>query len=113
MASELLRQYGIEPDTAVSGSKALVQAAKRDYDIIFMDHMMPGMDGIEATTQIRALGGHNATLPIVALTANALVGMDEFFLSHGMTDYISKPIAIEDISRVLRQWLPPERLAEA
>ncbi|MCC8193330.1 MAG: response regulator, partial [Deltaproteobacteria bacterium] len=113
VAEELLRQYGIEPDTAASGSKALVQAAKREYDIIFMDQMMPGMDGIEATRQIRALGGHNAVVPIVALTANALVGMDEFFLEQGMTDYISKPIAIDDISRVLKRWLPPERLGQA
>ncbi|SBV99644.1 putative Histidine kinase [uncultured delta proteobacterium] len=110
VAEELLRQYGIEPDTAASGVTALALAAARDYDIIFMDHMMPGMDGIEATRRIRALGGHNASVPVVALTANALVGMHEFFISSGMTDYISKPIAIGDISRVLKQWLPPERL---
>jgi len=112
VAEELLRRYGIEPDTATRGEEAVAFAARRDYDIIFMDHMMPGMDGIEATRVIRTLNGHYAHAPVIALTANALVGMQEFFMENGLSDYISKPIEINDMSRVLRTWLPPEKITD-
>ncbi len=110
VAEELLRQYGIEPDTAGSGKEAVAMAGRQDYDIIFMDHMMPEMDGIETTHAIRALGPRQSAVPIIALTANAMAGMHDVFIKNGMTDYISKPIVIADISRVLRQWLPAGRI---
>ena len=113
VAAELLKQYGIEADTAASGYEALSLTAKNQYDIIFMDHMMPGMDGVETTQKIRAQSVRHAFSPIITLTANALVGMREFFLSHNMNDYVSKPIEIEDMSRVLLRWLPPEKIIAA
>ncbi|MDR1965745.1 MAG: response regulator [Synergistaceae bacterium] len=111
VASELLKQYGIEADTAESGEEALRMLDGKKYDLVFMDHMMPGMDGIEASERIRALGGWNAIMPIVALTANAIVGMTEVFLSHGMNDFISKPIEIDRLNQILLKWLPPEKIS--
>jgi CheY-like chemotaxis protein len=112
VASELLKQYDIEADTAKSGEEALRMMDAKRYDLVFMDHMMPDMDGIETTERIRAHGDWRAEVPIVALTANAISGMRELFLSKGMSDFISKPIELETLNRVLRTWLPPEKLTE-
>jgi CheY-like chemotaxis protein len=106
VACELLRQYGITADVAENGEMAVQRVQRKKYDIIFMDHMMPGMDGIEASEEIRSLGGWNERVPIVALTANAIVGMMDTFLSHGMSDFISKPIEIDKLNQVLLRWLP-------
>ncbi|MDR1741329.1 MAG: response regulator [Synergistaceae bacterium] len=108
VASELLKQYEIEADTAESGAEALDMVGKKRYDLIFMDHMMPGMDGIEATQRIRALGGWAADVAIVALTANAVSGMKEMFLDSGMNDFLSKPIELDDLDKVLRTHLLPD-----
>ncbi|MDR1648867.1 MAG: response regulator [Synergistaceae bacterium] len=112
IASELLKQYDIEADTAKSGEEALRMTDSKRYDLVFMDHMMPDMDGIETTEKIRERGGWRSTIPIVALTANAISGMRDFFLSKGMNDFVSKPIELEILNRVLRTWLPPEKLTE-
>jgi CheY-like chemotaxis protein len=109
--SELLRQYGIEPDTANGARSAFALLEENKYDIIFMDHMMPEINGIEATKMIREKGGWLASAPIIALTANALSGMKETYLSCGMSDYISKPIEISELNRVLITWLPKEKIA--
>ncbi|MDR0347435.1 MAG: response regulator [Coriobacteriales bacterium] len=78
----------------------------KPYDIIFMDHMMPGMDGIEATQRIRALDSAYArSVPIVALTANALTGNEEMFLNNGFTGFISKPIDIELLDETVNRWI--------
>jgi CheY-like chemotaxis protein len=83
--------------------------AKR-YDLVFMDHMMPGMDGIEAMMQIRALEGeYFKRLPIIALTANALSGMQEMFLSKGFNDYLAKPIDISKLNALIEKWVPREK----
>lgn len=110
VAEEILNQYGIETDTALNGEDAIEKAQKRHYDIIFMDQMMPGMDGIEATAEIRRLNDCNAKVPIVALTANAIAGMREIFINSQMDDFISKPIEIPELDRVLSQWLPEEKI---
>jgi PAS domain S-box-containing protein len=112
IASELLKQYGIKADTAQSGEKALRMMDAKRYDLVFMDHMMPDMDGIETTAMIRERGGWLGTVPVVALTANAISGMRDFFLSKGMNDFVSKPIELEILNRVLHTWLPPEKLTE-
>jgi signal transduction histidine kinase/CheY-like chemotaxis protein len=112
VASELLKQYGIEADTAKSGAEALRMMDAERYDLVFMDHMMPDMDGIETTEKIRAHRDWRAEVPVVTLTANAISGMKELFLSKGMNDFISKPIELETLNRVLRAWLPPEKLAD-
>jgi CheY-like chemotaxis protein len=75
-----------------------------------MDHMMPGMDGIEAMTRIRSLEGeYFKQIPIIALTANALSGMKEMFLSRGFNDYLAKPIDISKLNGLMEKWIPKER----
>jgi signal transduction histidine kinase/CheY-like chemotaxis protein len=109
--SELLRQYDIEPDTADSARSAFALVEEREYDIIFMDHMMPEINGIEATKILREKGGWLVGVPIIALTANAISGMKETYLSCGMNDFISKPIDISELNRVLITWLPKEKIS--
>ncbi|MDR0617094.1 MAG: response regulator [Synergistaceae bacterium] len=108
--SELLRQYGIEPDTADGAESAFALLEDHQYDIIFMDHMMPEINGIEATRMIREKGGWLASVPIIALTANALSGMKEIYIECGMSDYVSKPIEIQELNRVLITWLPEGKI---
>jgi len=99
----LLAPYQLEVDKATSGFEALAKVQNgNSYDIIFMDHMMPGMDGIEATQKIRARG-YKGT--IVALTANALTGNDKMFISHGFNDFLSKPIDLERLDEVLNKYV--------
>ncbi|GHU19589.1 hypothetical protein FACS189475_07060 [Betaproteobacteria bacterium] len=112
VAKGLLSYYEIQIDCALSGATAIQMAARNHYDLIFMDHMMPQMDGIEATARLRALGGENETLPIVALTANAISGMREMFLVSGFSDFLSKPIEVAKLNDILERWIPKERRVE-
>ena len=109
VARGLLEPYGLKIDTAMSGLEAIGKVSKKgaSYDIIFMDHMMPGMDGIQAVRIIRnEVGGEYClNVPIIALTANALVGNMEMFLSKGFNGYISKPIDIAQLDEVLNKWI--------
>jgi signal transduction histidine kinase/HPt (histidine-containing phosphotransfer) domain-containing protein/ActR/RegA family two-component response regulator len=106
----LLTPYKARIDTAGSGAAAIELAGRNDYDIIFMDHMMPEMDGIEATAVIRSLGGdYFKTVPIIALTANAMSGMREMFLQNGFSDYLPKPIEISKLSEIMERWTPEEK----
>lgn len=110
----LLEPYQINTAIATSGAEALEKIESMSYDLIFMDHMMPEMDGIETLQRIRQKQGHYfKTVPIVALTANAVGGMREVFLKVGFQDFISKPIEISILERVLRRILPPEKLLPA
>ena len=102
----LLTGFGLACDTALSGREALEMLTANDYDIIFMDHMMPEMDGAETTRRIRALGGRLATVPIVALTANAASGIRDLLVAAGVNDYVAKPIQKQVLHRVLAKWLP-------
>jgi CheY-like chemotaxis protein/HPt (histidine-containing phosphotransfer) domain-containing protein len=111
--SELLRQYGVEADTAEGARIAYDLVKKKRYDIIFMDHMMPEINGIEATRTLRATPGWTGTVPIIALTANAITGMKETYISCGMNDYISKPIEIPELNKTLLKWLPKEKIVTA
>ena len=115
VAQGLLRLYGLQIDTASSGAEAIKKIeAGNVYDIVFMDHMMPGMDGIEATKVLRGLGYQK---PIVALTANAVAKQADMFLQNGFDDFISKPIDIRQLNniliRLIRDKQPPEVIAEA
>jgi len=112
-----LSMHGITAETAETGHEAIdmvaaARAAGRPYDIVFMDHMMPLMDGVEATRRIReweaGLTDGGRRVPVIALTANAISGMKEMFLSNGMDDFIAKPVAPEDLNRVLAAWLPAD-----
>ncbi len=96
-----LSKLGFGATLVNDGIEVLKAAAEAEWDVILMDCHMPGMDGFEATAAIRALGGRAAKLPIVALTANAMVGDKERCLQAGMNDYVTKPASIGDIRRVL------------
>jgi signal transduction histidine kinase/CheY-like chemotaxis protein len=109
VAEGLLAPYNATVDTCLSGSQAVEMARqaasqKREYDIIFMDHMMPEMDGIEAAAAIRKINGY-ANTPIVVLTANALRGMKEWYLEKGFQDYLSKPINPEALDKIINKLL--------
>jgi len=106
----LLSVYQSHVDTCTSGTEAILMIQRKYYDIVFMDHLMPEMDGIEATRNIRALeGDYYRNIPIIALTANALIGMKEMFLSNGFNDYLSKPVEISKLSDILAAWLPADK----
>lgn len=109
VASELLKVlHGLECDVASSGAQALEKIKNNDYTIIFMDHMMPDMDGVETTGHIRAMGGGFEKIPIIALTANAISGTKEMLLDAGMSDFLSKPIRKEELEAMLAKWVPRE-----
>jgi len=115
VAKGLMKPYGFALDTASSGYEVLDKVrAGSTFDIIFMDHMMPGMDGVE-TTKILRDEGYNQ--PVVALTANAVAGMKEFFTENSFDDFVSKPIDTRQLNRVLNTFIhdkqPPEVLEEA
>ena len=107
VARGFLKNYDFDLTEAESGPEAVELVRSNRYDIIFMDHMMPGMDGIEATEIIRGDCGENGTAPvIVALTANAMEGMREHFLKCGFQDFISKPLDRKELNQLLLRWVP-------
>ncbi|GBU23492.1 sensor kinase [Fibrobacteria bacterium R8-3-H12] len=106
VAEGLMRPYKMQIDTCLSGIEAIEKIKADNYDLVFMDHMMPEMDGIEATKIIRET---HANLPIVALTANAVSGTREMFLSNGFNDFLSKPIDIVKLNSILEKWIPKEK----
>jgi len=104
VAQGLLAPYGLQIDTAASGQEAIELVRNRNYDLVFMDHMMPEMDGVETAAAIRKIEGYAHT-PIIALTANALRGMREFYLENGFQDYLSKPVSPEALDELINKWL--------
>ncbi|MFK5956116.1 MAG: response regulator [Planctomycetota bacterium] len=109
LAERILATAEHEVDWAQNGLRALEMAAAKDYDIILMDCQMPELDGYEATKRIRALGGANMTVPIIALTANAMVGDRNKCIAAGMDDYVTKPLKRETFLEVLNHWLVKAR----
>jgi CheY-like chemotaxis protein len=108
----LLVPYGLQTDTAVSGREAVQLVKNHNYDLIFMDHIMPEMDGVETAAAIRKLEMRNEELgkivkrtPIIAVTANAMRGMKEFYLEKGFQDYLLKPISPEALDEITGKWL--------
>jgi signal transduction histidine kinase/CheY-like chemotaxis protein/HPt (histidine-containing phosphotransfer) domain-containing protein len=112
VAQGLLSFYEMTVDACLSGQEAIDAVKRRKYDLVFMDHMMPEMDGVEATRHIRELN-NGKNLPIIALTANAVSGMREMFLQNGFDDFLSKPIDTAMLNAVLERWLPKEKQVEA
>lgn len=92
VAIAMLAKGGHEIDIAYDGIEALMMASKKQYDVVLMDVQMPKMRGIDATLKIRRLPGPNAEVPIIAMTASAMVGDRESYPAAGMDDYVSKPI---------------------
>ena len=110
VAGGFLRPYGFAIDEADSGKKAIEAVKKTRYDIIFMDHMMPEMDGIEAVRLIRSECGENGRLPvIIALTANAMEGVREMFLENDFQDFITKPLDKRALYEALLKWVPEQK----
>jgi signal transduction histidine kinase/DNA-binding response OmpR family regulator len=106
VAEGMLVLYGLEVETASSGFETIDKIkAGQEFDIIFMDHMMPQKDGMQTTKELRELG---YTAPVVALTANAVIGQAEVFLSNGFDDFISKPINVRQLDEVLKKFIKPD-----
>ena len=101
--SGLLRLSNVTAFTAASGAQAVEMIRKNRYDLVFMDHMMPGMDGIEAMKIIREMG---SKVPVIALTANAVMGAKEMMLAAGMDGFLSKPIVQDELNEILAKWIP-------
>ena len=107
VGKSIFKSYGMIVTTVLSGQEAIDICREEVYDIIFMDHMMSGMDGVEAMKRIRAdVSGKNGETPVVALTANAMSSAKQMFLTEGFDGFVSKPIETEELERVMRQVLP-------
>jgi len=116
VAKGLMTPYELTVHCASNGKRAVevIREEKIRYDVIFMDHMMPEMDGIETAEAIREVGtAYAASVPIVVLTANALAGNEEFFLKNGFQDFISKPIDVLKLDAVINKWIPHNTELEA
>ena len=112
VAKSIFGRYGMKVTTVTSGQESIDICREQVFDIIFMDHMMSGMDGVEAMKRIRTdVSGLNGTIPIVALTANAMSSAKQMFLSEGFDGFVSKPVEIEELERVLKQVLPKSSLS--
>jgi signal transduction histidine kinase/ActR/RegA family two-component response regulator len=106
LTAAMLEAFDIKADLALQGETALSMVQKQAYDLIFMDHMMPGMDGMETTARIRALGEAFRKIPIIALTANVVDGAEAMFLQNQFNALLAKPIDLASLSRCLKKWLP-------
>ncbi|MDR1083807.1 MAG: transporter substrate-binding domain-containing protein [Deltaproteobacteria bacterium] len=109
VARGLLKPFKANVDTCESGSEAISLVDRKHYDLIFMDHMMPELDGLETTRRIRQLPD-GRDVPIVALTANAVSGVREMFIENSMNDFLSKPIDPAKLEATLNQWLPQDKI---
>lgn len=112
VATSLFREYKMIVDTAGSGKEAIRKFRENDYDLIFMDHMMPEMDGVEAMKQIKAVAADlDRKIIVIALTANAVSGAREMFIREGFDGFIAKPINTSDYERVMLRVLPADRIS--
>lgn len=110
VAKGLMHTHDIEIDTAQSGIEAIKKIKETDYDIVFMDHMMPEMDGVDTTHIIRKMEEPKSTIPIIALTANAINGVREMFIKEGLNDFLAKPIESLKLNEMLKEWLPADKI---
>lgn len=110
VAEGLLEPLKMKIDTALSGKEAIGKISVHHYDIVFMDHMMPEVDGVETTHIIRRFHKEYDDVPIIALTANAVDGTREMFCREGMNDFVAKPIELRLLISKVKQWLPPEKI---
>jgi len=107
VACGLLRVFKITAETAESGMQAIEMIQQKNYDLVFMDHRMAGMSGIET---VRALRESGFTVPIVALTASVYPNAKEMMLTAGMNDYLTKPLIMTELIRILKKWIPAEKI---
>ena len=109
VAKNLLKLYQVVPELVTSGAMAIERIREQKYDIVFMDHMMPGMDGIETLEELRKQGLAREGMSIIALTANAVVGAQDYYLKAGFDDYLSKPIEAEQLERLIKKYISANR----
>ena len=110
----LLKRTQLQVDTAESGAVCLEMVRKTKYDVIFLDHRMPVMDGIETLEKMRQLPDSlNLATPVISLTANAVSGARELYLQAGFADYLTKPVDGRQLEQLLRKYLPPAKLQTA
>jgi CheY-like chemotaxis protein len=115
VAEGLIAPYKADVDACLSGAEAVELVKHNQYDIVFMDHMMPQMDGVEAAELIRKHekergdAGGRQPVPIIALTANAVTGMREMFIEKGFNDFLAKPIDVSKLDEIIEKWLPKEK----
>ena len=111
VVENLLKKTKIKVTRSMSGKDCLEKLVENHYDVVFLDHMMPEMDGIETLERAKVLeNSKNLETPIIALTANAISGVREMFLSKGFNDYLSKPVDSKALERMLQKYLPPEKI---
>ena len=108
----LLKETKVQVTTCTSGEECLEKLAAESYDAVFLDHMMPGLDGIE-TLHLAKKMPECANIPFIVLTANAVAGAKEMFFHEGFTDYLSKPVDGHDLENTLKHYLPPEKIQPA
>ncbi len=109
--TNLLKKTLVRIDTAESGEKCISLAFEKKYDIIFLDHMMPGKDGIETLSEMRTMKDiPNADTPVVCLTANAVSGSREKYLAAGFNDYLTKPVDPTRLEQMIMEYLPDEKI---
>jgi signal transduction histidine kinase/CheY-like chemotaxis protein len=115
VAKELMAPYNMNIHTCLSGADAVREVVRNHYDLVFMDHMMPEMDGVEATSLIRGMDDdpYYKNLPVIMLTANAVSGQREIFLQNGIDDFLAKPIDTQKLNDCLEKWLPKEKIVDA
>ena len=112
IAKGLLKPLKVQCTAALSGKDAIELLERQPFDLVFMDHMMPEMDGVETTRVIRRLIPSAKDTPILALTANVMEQSREQFFAEGMNDFVAKPINVKDIVTKLKRWLPKEKILE-
>jgi len=111
VATNLLKATQVKVDTALSGMSCLKKLAERHYDLIFLDQMMPSLDGVQTLKMARAMEDNlSKDVPIIALTANAISGTREKLIAEGFTDYLSKPIDVKLMEKMLMNYLPAEKV---
>ncbi|MGN0153349.1 MAG: ATP-binding protein [Lachnospiraceae bacterium] len=111
VAEGILKLYEINCLSAHSGKEAVELLKDQDIDIVFMDHMMPELDGVETTKIIRRIGGeYGKKLPIIAMTANVVNDAKQMFLQNGFQDFLPKPVGLKTIDVILRKWLPGTKI---
>jgi len=106
----LLKRTQIQVDTAISGKSALELIEKNKYDLIFMDHMMPDMDGVETYNKMKEEGTPNDDTPVIMLTANAINGVKEQYIEEGFADYLPKPVRGKELEEMLKKYLPKDKI---
>lgn len=115
VAQGMLKKLGLHADAVANGAEAVAALTMIPYDLVLMDCMMPEMDGYEATRQIRSLssGVLNHDIPVIAMTANAMLGDRQRCLAAGMNDYVSKPVDAKALAAAIDRWLPPDSTCAA